>query len=166
MGAKLAALPKMAAFYGVWYPTRWLGWGWWPRYAAHGALAGHLRFAERHSRKLAREVFHGMLVHQAKLERKQVFLARLVDVANELFAMAACVSRASALAADRSPHAAEARELADLFCRGSRRRIKRLFADLWHNDDDRKYRTARRVLDGHHQWLEEGLVEGRKDSGT
>ena len=163
LGAKLGALPKMAAFYGTWYPTRWLGWGWWPRYSKHGALASHLRFAERHSRKLAREVFHGMLVHQAKLERKQVFLARLVDVANELFAMAASVSRASTLTESRSPHAAESRELADLFCRGSRRRIRRLFADLWHNDDDRKYRTARRVLDGHHSWLEEGIVESHKD---
>ena len=112
LGAKLSAFPGMAAFYGVWYPTRWLGWGWWPRFAAHGALATHLRFAERHSRRLAREIFHGMLVHQAKLQRKQAFLGRIVDIADELFAMAASVSRASGMAATGSPHAAEARELA------------------------------------------------------
>jgi hypothetical protein len=159
MSAKLSALPGMAAFYGVWYPTRWLGWGWWPRFAGHGALAGHLRFCERHSRRLARQIFHGMLVHQAKLQRKQAFLGRIVDVADELFAMAAAVSRASGMAAARSPHAAEAQELADLFCRGSRRRVKRLFADLWRNDDDRKYGVARRILDGRHQWMEEGLLE-------
>ena len=71
--------------------------------------------------------------------------------------------RAEAERGDRLELSAEARELADLFCRGARRRIKRLFADLWHNDDDRKYRTARRILDGHHQWLEAGLVEGQED---
>jgi hypothetical protein len=155
----MAALPAMAAFYGVWYPTRWLGWGWWPRFSAHGALATHLRFGERHSRRLAREIFHGMLVHQAKLQRKQAFLGRIVDIADELFAMAASVSRASGMAAAGSPHAAEARELADLFCRGSRRRVRRLFQDLWRNDDERKYGVARRILDGRHQWLEEGTLD-------
>ena len=48
------------------------------------------------SNRLSRQIFHGMLVHQAKLEQKQAFLFRLVDIGNELFAMAASASRAQA----------------------------------------------------------------------
>ena len=60
-----------------------------------------------------------MIVHQAKLQNKQAFLFRLVDIANELFAMAASVSRAQALREAGHPEAENAAELADLFCRGS-----------------------------------------------
>ena len=158
MAAKLAALPRMGAFYAGWYPTRWLGWGRWPRYSEFGALATHLRFVERSARKLARASFHGMLRYQARLQNKQAFLFRLVDVANELFAMAATVARARALAEKQRPEAAEARHLADLFCRISRRRVQRLFDALWDNDDVRLYRAGVDVLDGRHEWLEKGIL--------
>ncbi len=158
MSAKLAALPKMGAFYAGWYPTRWLGWGRWPRYSEFGVLATHLRFVERSARKLARASFHGMLRYQAKLQNKQAFLFRLVDVANELFAMSATVARARALAEKQRPEAAEARHLGDLFCRISRRRVQRLFDALWDNDDVPLYRAGVDVLDGRHEWLEKGIL--------
>jgi hypothetical protein len=84
-------------------PTRFLGWGFWPRYAEFGRLATHMRFVERASRRLARASFHGMLRYQAGLQNKQAFLFRLVDIANEAFAMAATVSRAQALVATGAP---------------------------------------------------------------
>ena len=157
-GAKLKAFFRAAGFYAWWYPSRWLGWGRFPRYAEFGSLARHVRFIDRTSRKLARQVFHGMNVHQAKLQFKQGFLFRLVDVADELFAMAAAVSRAAALRRKGDPKAAEAGDLADLFCRSSRRKVARLFHDLWHNDDDRKYRAGVAVLDGRHDWLNDGTL--------
>ena len=86
---KAAALPKMLSFYAWWYPSRWLGWGYWPRYSEFGRLASHLRFVERMSRKLARGSFHGMAVYQAGLQNKQAFLFRLVDIVNDLFAISA-----------------------------------------------------------------------------
>ena len=149
---------KMLPFYASWYPTRWLGWSRYPRFQEFGELAGHLRFAERNTRKLSREVFHGMVVHGPKLQNKQAFLFRLVDVANELFAMSASVTRAQALTEARRPEAAKARELADVFCRMARRRIAQLFRELWSNDDVRKYKLALRVLDGKHTWMERGII--------
>jgi hypothetical protein len=150
----------MGAFYATWYPTRWLGWGRWPRYAEFGPLAKHLRFVERKSRKLSRSVFHAMVVYGAKLQKKQALLFRMVDVANELFAMAAAVSRARQMSDDGSPHAAEAGALADLFCRESRRRVRDLFRGLWRNDDYRKYQIGQQVLRGEQVWMEEGRVGG------
>ena len=158
LSAKLAVIPRLLAFYAWWYPSRWLGFGFWPRYAAFGRLATHLRFVERASRKLARESFHGMAVYQARLQNKQAFLFRLVDVVMELFAMAASVSRAHALLRSGQPGGQEAVELADLFCRSSRRKVRAAFAALWSNDDGAKYAVALDVLRGRHEWLEQGQV--------
>jgi alkylation response protein AidB-like acyl-CoA dehydrogenase len=153
-GAKVAALPRIALFYAGWYPTRWIGWGRWPRYGRFKALAPHLRFAERATRKLAREIFHGMMVHKAKLQRRQAFLFRTVDVAMEIFAMAACISRVRTMREEHHPRATEAAALADLFCHNARRKIRRLFGELWNNDDVLKYRLGQSVLKGEHVWFE------------
>ncbi len=157
-GAKARAFVRAAGFYAWWYPTRWLGWGRWPRYAEFGRLATHLRFVERNARKLARQVFHGMNVYQGRLQHKQGFLFRLVDVVDELFAMAATVSRAEALRRAGRPEAGRALELADLFCRNSRHAVAKLFRDLWRNDDVRKYKTGVAVTDGQHAWVHEGTI--------
>ena len=159
-GERLAALPRMARFYAGWYPPLWLKGLATPfRYGDFGPLAPHLRFIERRCRKLARESFHGMAVYQAKMERKQGFLFRCVDIVMELFAMAAAVSHARALADERHPDAERAVELADLFCRNARRKVRRLFVDLWSNDDTRKNRLAASVMEGDHHLLAEGMVD-------
>jgi hypothetical protein len=158
-GAKFAALPKIAAFYAWWYPSRWIGWGHWPRYGEFGRLARHMRFVERNARKLARQSFHGMMVHGPKLERRQGFLFRLVDIANELFVMAASCSRAERMRGENHAQAKQAGRLADLLCRRSRRRIKAAFKALWSNDDRAKYVVSKTVLSGEQMWLEKGLVQ-------
>lgn len=159
LAQRLGALPRIAAFYAWWYPTRWLGWGRWPRYAGFGRFARHLRFVDRSSRKLARQIFHGMLIHQAKLQNKQAFLFRIVDIADELFTMTATVSRARMMAEAGLPEAEKAAELADLFCRDSTRKVRKLFRELWANDDVGKYRVALGVLKGDQMWMEQ-LLEG------
>jgi hypothetical protein len=158
---KLAALPGMIRFYAIWYPKLWLGWGFWPRFSQFGALARHLRFAERSSRKLARQIFHSMLVFRGGAQRKQAFLFRLVDIANELFAISASVSRAHQLRLAEAPEARSAARLADLFCRDRTRVVKRLFKALWSNDDRLKYGVGREILDGRYLWLEHGAMGTR-----
>jgi len=151
-GAKLAALARGAAFYAGWYPSRWLGWGRWPRYAEFGRLAGHVRFIDRAARRLARTTFHAMLRYGPKLERRQMVLFRLVDVGAELFAMAAACSRAEMLRHEGHP---EAVELADIFCRYARGRVKHARSRVFRNNDVRTYRLAQHVLEGRHTWLED-----------
>jgi alkylation response protein AidB-like acyl-CoA dehydrogenase len=159
-GEKLGAMPKILGYYAGWYPPLWLrGLGGPFRYSDWGKLASHLRFVERSCRKLARESFHGMAVYQAKMERKQGFLFRCVDVVMELFAMAATISRARRLADDRDPEAEKAVQLADLFCRMSRRKVRRLFRALWSNDDALRNAVASQVLKGEHAWLERGILD-------
>ncbi len=157
-GSKAGAFLRSALFYLRWYPTRWLGWSLWPRYSRFGALAGHLRFVDRKTRKLAREIFHGMMVHQARMQNKQGFLFRIVDIANELFAVSASVSRAHAMAEAGNPNAKRAARLADLFARQSARKVRGLFRDLWKNDDADLYRLGVEVMEGEHAWIETGVA--------
>ncbi len=155
---KAKALVRAAAYYGWWYPTRWIGWGRWPRYAEFGKLAKHMRFVNRASRRLARTIFHAMVRFGPKLEKRQAVLARLVDIGAELFAMAATNARALALVKE-SPSDTGPLEAADLFSRQSRRRIEDLFGQVFSNDDVATYRLAQGVLQGEHLWLEQGLPQ-------
>ena len=54
--------------------------------------------------------------------------------------------------------------LADLFCRGSQKRVKRLFRDTFSNHDVMTYRVAQDVLAGKYAWLERGIVEPPRDT--
>jgi alkylation response protein AidB-like acyl-CoA dehydrogenase len=155
VGKKLTALVKAGLFYAVWYPSKWLGWGMWPQYAEFGPLATHLRYVDETSRRLARAQFHAMMRYQGGLERKQSILFRFVDVAAELFAMCATVSRAHAQS--KAGGEAGAIELADLFCRNARRRVEESFRRVSDNDDEKGYRLAKDVLEGRLTWLEDGV---------
>ncbi|MEH1126174.1 acyl-CoA dehydrogenase family protein [Micromonospora sp. CPCC 206061] len=155
LGRKARAGAKAGAFYARWLPTLTVGKGQVPTgYGEFGPLATHLRYVERASRKLARSTFYAMSRWQGKLERKQGFLARIVDIGAELFAMSAVCVRARAQRGDRP----EGVELADLFCRQARLRAEALFDGLWDNTDSRDAVAAKRILDGRYAWLEEGVV--------
>ena len=162
--AKADAAVKAGLFYGKWLPQLAVGKGQNPRaYDEFGPLATYLRYVERASRKLARETFYGMARWQAKLENKQTFLGRIVDIGAELFAISATVVYADRLGREHPERKTEAFELATLFCSMAKRRADTLFNELWSNDDDARYSTAQKVLEGRYKWLEEGILDPAGD---
>jgi hypothetical protein len=153
-----------SAFYAKWLPKLVVGEGHKPRaYEEFGELATHLRYVERSSRRLARSTFYAMTRWQARLEQRQAFLGRIVDIGAELFAISAAVVYADTVGSERPQRADSARELADQFCRQARRRADALFTALWANDDDQGHKTALAVLDGRHAWIEEGIADPSGD---
>jgi alkylation response protein AidB-like acyl-CoA dehydrogenase len=147
-------------FYASWLPKLAVGDGQRPNaYDDFGTLARHLRFAERTSRKLARSTFYGMSRWQGRLEKKQAFLGRIVDIGSEAFAITAACVHARTIAERQPANAASVYQLADLFCSQSRRRVEALFHDLWHNEDSANYRAAQEVLAGRYTWFEEGVLD-------
>jgi hypothetical protein len=151
---------KAAIFYGRWLPQLAVGKGQNPRsYSEFGPLATYLRYVERASRKLARSTFAGMARWQAKLERRQAFLGRVVDIGAELYAISSTVVYAETLGREHPERHDEALELAQLFCAMAKRRADRLFDELWANDDDMRHAAAQQLLTGRYGWLEEGIMD-------
>ncbi|MBW5252364.1 acyl-CoA/acyl-ACP dehydrogenase [Streptomyces poriferorum] len=164
LSAKARAGANAAGFYAKWLPKLVAGPGQLPRTygdfhpTGHADLSGHLRYVERASRKLARSTFYAMSRWQGRMETKQGFLGRIVDIGAELFAMSAACVRAEHLRAEND-HGREAYQLADTFCRQSRIRIEELFTRLWSNTDDLDRKVVDGVLAGTYTWLEEGIVD-------
>lgn len=155
-----------SGFYAKWLPQLVFGEGQRPTgYHEFGRLATHLRFVERHSRKLARNTFYGMARWQAGMEKKQGFLGRVVDIGAELFAMAAACVRAEAQRVADRAQGEQAYQLADAFCEQSRLRVEALFAALWTNTDSTDAQLAHAVLQDHYTWLEEGILDPSEGTG-
>jgi hypothetical protein len=156
---KLKKAAQAFLHYSVWYLGQWF---YLSRCRAHGSvspkLGKHVRFIEKTSHRLARELFHAMVVYQQGLEKRQQILFRFVNIGTELFAMVATCSRAASLlskdANDRGPE-----ELADLFCREAVLRIEREFRSQHENDDKMIYKIGRNMLEGKYRWLETGIVK-------
>ncbi|GAA5705449.1 acyl-CoA dehydrogenase [Streptomyces avermitilis] len=159
---KAKAGANAGVFYAKWLPKLVAGQGQIP--GAYGEfrrevdLSPHLRYVERGARKLARSTFYAMSRWQGRMETKQGFLGRIVDIGAELFAMSAACVRAELLRKE-GDHGREAYQLADAFCRQSRIRVEELFGRLWSNTDDLDRKVVEGVLSGTYAWLEEGVID-------
>lgn len=164
LSAKARAGANAAAFYARWLPKLVTGPGQLPRTfgefnpAGYTDLSTHLRYVERSARKLARSTFYAMSRWQGRMETKQGFLGRIVDIGAELFAMSAACVRADMLRAS-GDHGREAYQLADAFCSQARVRVEELFTRLWSNTDELDRKVVSGVLSGTYAWLEDGVVD-------
>ncbi len=166
LAAKAKAAAQASGFYARWLPSLVLGEGSRPgAYRELGRLAPHVRYVERQSRALARRTFYAMARWQARLDRKQALLGRVVDIGAELFAMSAVCTRAVALR-EQDPTAGDsAVQLADAFCRQSRARVEELFRSLTSSTDRSDHDLARSVMDGTSTWLEAGVIDASEGTG-
>jgi hypothetical protein len=161
---KAQAAVEAGKFYSRWLPQLAVGEGNNPSsYSEFGKLAKHLRYVERAARKQARNTFYGMNRWQAKMEYKQAFLGRIVDIGAELFAISAAVVYANTQAQEHPERREELFELAELFCAQARLRSDRLFEELWTNNDDANNKFAKKVLEGRYTFLEQGIVDKAGD---
>ncbi|OBJ32218.1 acyl-CoA dehydrogenase [Mycobacterium colombiense] len=163
---KAAAAVGASGFYAKWLPQLVFGEGQRPKaYNEFGPLATHLRFVERSSRKLARNTFYGMARWQAKLEQRQGFLGRIVDIGAELFAMSAACVRAEGQRVADPTVGQQAYELAETFCQQATLRVEALFHALWANTDGSDVQLTHNVLEGRYTWLEDGIVDQSEGTG-
>jgi hypothetical protein len=121
----------------------------------HETLLGHVNYAARTSKRLARGLFHAMARFGPKLDREQLLLSRFVGAATELFAISATCSYAQWLLGQGKP---EILSLADYFCRSARMRIDHHFAGTTRNADKRGYDLVQDLLAGKHELLRQGMV--------
>ncbi|MGE9266745.1 MAG: acyl-CoA dehydrogenase family protein [Verrucomicrobiales bacterium] len=145
---RLSAAAKAGLHYAWWYPSRYL-----PR-PSHKPdelspeLRKCLKIIDRHTAHLSRALLHAMALHGPALEKKQLLLARLVDIGTELFAMATAVSYAHSLRdAQADPLHARARDITRYLCQRGDRRIKSHFRELHKAPDKSGYQLARALLD-------------------
>jgi alkylation response protein AidB-like acyl-CoA dehydrogenase len=155
-GEKVAAAAKAGAHYAAWYPSRYLGWSRFPKHSEFGKLSGDMGYVERQSRHLSRSIFHAMMRYQAKLERKQMVLFRIVDIGTDLFAMSATIAYATMLAKQGQTNAVD---LAEVFCGEARKRIDYNFHTLFDENDEKAYRVVQNLMKGEYDWLEGDLVD-------
>src|SRR5712691_1583990 len=157
MSDRAKAVFSSGKFYAGWYPRQWMPNGAGKVDNLHQTLLGHVNYAARMSKRLARGLFHAMARFGPKLDREQLLLSRFVGIATELFAISATCSFAQSKI-DHSASREEILSLANYFCNSARARIGNYFAGARRNVDKRGYQLTQELLAGKHSTLREGIV--------
>ncbi|MFH1594033.1 MAG: acyl-CoA dehydrogenase family protein [Candidatus Omnitrophota bacterium] len=155
---KLKAAIQAAVSYLFWYPTLWIPWPFSGSVTCVKQLKGHTKFIKSASKRLARDVFHKMMIYQKKLVSKQNILNRFIDISVDLFAMTCACSYAESLQKKGGKEASSV-DLADLFCRQARGRILSRFREVGKNHDKESGAVAKRLLADGYEWLENDIIK-------
>jgi hypothetical protein len=99
-----------------------------------------------------------MVIYQKKLVGKQNILNRFVDIGTDLFAMSCVCSYADSLL-KKGEKEENCVDLADLYCRQARVRIKRRFKDVTNNYDKLSGKVAKKILAEEFDWLEDNIIK-------
>ncbi len=129
------AFLRCVAFYPIWYLELWFGAlisFFRPFSGFESDLVRHLRWVDRHSKKLARTLFHQMMKYRAAMEYKQLLLGRIVDIGIELAVMGLVASRIQGeISEGREQNVPRALH----WLKSRRIFVKQLFHSIHHNDD-------------------------------
>jgi acyl-CoA dehydrogenase family protein 9 len=122
----------------------------------HERLQPHVRYVEKHTAELARATERAVMRHKKRIIERQMVVERLADMAGELYARTAVISRTQRLVEERGAAACERElELCDLFCVTSGRRFRDARIALQEGGetiDDRRRAIAARLREeqGYH----------------
>ncbi len=159
IGQKLGTLVKAGLFYAWWYPKKWFRL---PKSYKTKHLdsrnKNHLDYIADTSKLLARRLFHTMARYQTKLEKEQLILAAYVDIGTELFAMASSLSRAESLLASKEADKSVL-DVTDLFCRESKRKIRKLFESICCNSNKLSHKVSQQLMDDKLDWMIDGIIK-------
>jgi len=139
---RLMAALRSAWFYGRWYPALWMP----TLQGSHGEFGKETRLVRVMSKRLARSLFHAMLRHGPKLEKKQVLLGRFVEIGAELFAMTASMAYARQIIESGKGDSDNLVPTVKYLCRLTQMKVDRLFQEVKRNADDEGYRLSRRMM--------------------
>jgi alkylation response protein AidB-like acyl-CoA dehydrogenase len=144
MGAKVATIIKCALFYSVWYPKLLIGGLLRSFSRFSGPLRSHMKWIDSRCRKLARALFHQMVLRGPKLEMRQLILARVVDIGTELAVMALVASRAET---ELKQGNGKDLNIALHFLKDSARRVDSMMSAIGNNDDIAAGKLAEQLME-------------------
>lgn len=145
-GVRIRAAFRAAKFYTWWYPTRWL-----PSSVTadlshvHPMFHHDLGSINRLSRKLARRLFHVMLIYGPSLEKRQLVLGRFVDIAAELLVWSCLIGYVNNRVTEATYGAADIDRMiktVHYFGNLSRARVGDLFRHVHDRTDGEGYQLA------------------------
>ena len=94
-----------------------------------------------------------MALNGPKLERKQLQLRRVVQIASDLFVMSSTISKANHIY--KKDPSSNCLDLADLFCNEARKRVDENFSLIACNHDSLGRKVSKTVLDKQALWQEQ-----------